>query len=79
MISQYEMLSYLNLYVFVLSYSSFLLEIEKCLEEPKRLGTLFKLYERRLNMYIVYCQNKPKSEFIVSEHVDTYFEVCDKK
>lgn len=56
-------------------HSSFLLELEKCLEEPERLGILFKRYERRLNMYIVYCQNKPKSEFIVSEHVDGYFEV----
>ncbi|KAI1278144.1 Kalirin [Halotydeus destructor] len=53
---------------------SFLAEIEKCLEEPERLGILFKRYERRLNMYIVYCQNKPKSEFIVSEYIDTYFE-----
>ena len=26
-------------------------------------------------MYVVYCQNKPKSEFIVSAHIDTYFEV----
>ena len=25
-------------------------------------------------MYVVYCQNKPKSEFIVSEYVDSYFE-----
>jgi len=27
-------------------------------------------------MYVVYCQNKPKSEFIVAEY-DTYFEVSD--
>lgn len=26
-------------------------------------------------MYVVYCQNKPVSEYIVSEHIDTYFEV----
>lgn len=26
-------------------------------------------------MYVVYCQNKPKSEHIVSEFIDTYFEV----
>ena len=26
-------------------------------------------------MYIVYCQNKPKSEHIVSEYIDTFFEV----
>lgn len=31
--------------------------------------------ERRLHMYIVYCQNKPKSEHIVSEYIDTFFEV----
>uniref|UniRef100_A0A803V2Z6 non-specific serine/threonine protein kinase n=1 Tax=Ficedula albicollis TaxID=59894 RepID=A0A803V2Z6_FICAL len=28
----------------------------------------------RLHMYIVYCQNKPKSEHIVSEYIDTFFE-----
>lgn len=27
-------------------------------------------------MYVVYCQNKPKSEFIVAEY-DTYFDVSD--
>lgn len=26
-------------------------------------------------MYVVYCQNKPKSELIVSEYIETYFEV----
>lgn len=30
--------------------------------------------ERRLHMYVIYCQNKPKSEFIVAEY-DTYFDV----
>ncbi|TWW62186.1 Rho guanine nucleotide exchange factor 25 [Takifugu flavidus] len=30
--------------------------------------------ERRLHMYVVYCQNKPKSEHIVSEFIETYFE-----
>lgn len=25
-------------------------------------------------MYVVYCQNKPKSEFIVSEYIDNFFE-----
>lgn len=53
----------------------FLLELERCLEEPQRLGPLFKRYERRLNMYVVYCQNKPRSEVIVSEYLDSYFEV----
>ncbi|XP_069371895.1 triple functional domain protein isoform X5 [Paralichthys olivaceus] len=52
----------------------FLGELEKCLEDPDRLGPLFLKQERRLNMYVVYCQNKPKSEHIVSEYIDTYFE-----
>uniref|UniRef100_A0A3Q1CIU6 non-specific serine/threonine protein kinase n=1 Tax=Amphiprion ocellaris TaxID=80972 RepID=A0A3Q1CIU6_AMPOC len=53
----------------------FLGELEKCLEDPDRLAPLFVKQERRLHMYIVYCQNKPKSEHIVSEYIDTYFEV----
>ncbi|XP_064409238.1 triple functional domain protein isoform X3 [Latimeria chalumnae] len=52
----------------------FLGELEKCLDDPEKLGSLFVKHERRLHMYIVYCQNKPKSEHIVSEYIDTYFE-----
>nr|XP_057939142.1 rho guanine nucleotide exchange factor 25-like isoform X1 [Doryrhamphus excisus] len=52
----------------------FLGELEKCLAEPERLSQLFIKHERRLNMYVVYCQNKPKSEHIVSEYIETYFE-----
>ncbi|XP_043968375.1 rho guanine nucleotide exchange factor 25 isoform X2 [Gambusia affinis] len=52
----------------------FLEELEKCLEEPESLALLFSKHERRLHMYVVYCQNKPKSEHIVSEYIDTYFE-----
>jgi hypothetical protein len=35
---------------------------------------LFKKSERKFQMYVVYCQNKPKSEHIVSEYIHTYFE-----
>ena len=55
----------------------FIKNLEKCIENPVELGNLFKKYDRKFQMYVVYCQNKPKSEFIVSEHVDTYFEVCE--
>lgn len=37
------------------------------------------MQERRLHMYVVYCQNKPKSEHIVSEYIETYFEVSTTK
>ncbi|XP_040048843.1 rho guanine nucleotide exchange factor 25 isoform X2 [Gasterosteus aculeatus] len=49
-------------------------EVEKCIAEPERLAQLFIKHERRLHMYVVYCQNKPKSEHIVSEYIETYFE-----
>uniref|UniRef100_A0A6Q2XBX9 Rho guanine nucleotide exchange factor 25 n=1 Tax=Esox lucius TaxID=8010 RepID=A0A6Q2XBX9_ESOLU len=49
-------------------------ELEKCVAEPDRLAQLFIKHERRLHMYVVYCQNKPKSEHIVSEYIETYFE-----
>ncbi|KAJ8358713.1 hypothetical protein SKAU_G00152380 [Synaphobranchus kaupii] len=52
----------------------FLAELEKCVAEPERLAQLFIKHERRLHMYVVYCQNKPKSEHIVSEYIETYFE-----
>ncbi|XP_078545090.1 rho guanine nucleotide exchange factor 25 isoform X1 [Lissotriton helveticus] len=52
----------------------FLGELEKCLKDPDLLAQLFIKHERRLHMYVVYCQNKPKSEHIVSEYIDTYFE-----
>lgn len=58
-------------------FSFFLKALEKCTEHPEELGPLFKRYERKLHMYVVYCQNKPVSEYIVSEYIDTYFEVCN--
>ena len=45
-----------------------------CLNNPADLGAVFKKSERKFQMYVVYCQNKPKSEHIVSEYIDTYFE-----
>ncbi|KAM4741336.1 rho guanine nucleotide exchange factor 25 isoform 2-T2 [Anableps anableps] len=52
----------------------FLGELEKCVNDPDSLAQLFIKHERRLHMYVVYCQNKPKSEHIVSEYIETYFE-----
>uniref|UniRef100_A0A8C5F5Y0 Rho guanine nucleotide exchange factor 25 n=1 Tax=Gadus morhua TaxID=8049 RepID=A0A8C5F5Y0_GADMO len=49
-------------------------ELEKCFDDPERLANLFIKHERRLHMYVVYCQNKPKSEHIVSEYIETFFE-----
>ncbi|KAK6629329.1 hypothetical protein RUM43_003146 [Polyplax serrata] len=57
----------------------FLVSLEECIEHPEKLGPLFKKYERKLHMYVVYCQNKPVSEYIVSEYIDTYFEELRQK
>lgn len=52
----------------------FLGELEKCVSDPDSLAQLFIKHERRLHMYVVYCQNKPKSEYVVSEFIETFFE-----
>ncbi|KAJ8392674.1 hypothetical protein AAFF_G00073480 [Aldrovandia affinis] len=51
----------------------FLGELEKCLQDQELLAQLFIKHERRLHMYVIYCQNKPRSEFVVAEY-DSYFE-----
>ncbi|KAM4026047.1 kalirin isoform 9-T9 [Anomaloglossus baeobatrachus] len=51
----------------------FLGELQKCLPEPERLAQLFIKHERKLHMYVVYCQNKPRSEYVVAEY-DAFFE-----
>jgi len=38
------------------------------------------LQERRLHMYVVYCQNKPKSEYLMQqENMDAFFAEIRKK
>ena len=56
-------------------FSHFVKNLEKCIENPVELANLFKKYDRKFQMYTRYCQNKPKSEYIVSEYVETYIEV----
>ncbi|XP_055630894.1 triple functional domain protein [Toxorhynchites rutilus septentrionalis] len=51
----------------------FLKSLQKCLLSPHELGPLIKRSERKLHMYVVYCQNKPVSEHIVQEHL-AYFD-----
>uniref|UniRef100_A0A182WHU9 DH domain-containing protein n=1 Tax=Anopheles minimus TaxID=112268 RepID=A0A182WHU9_9DIPT len=51
----------------------FLKSLQKCLQNPYELGPLIKRSERKLHMYVVYCQNKPVSEHIVQEHM-SYFD-----
>ncbi|XP_018325506.1 triple functional domain protein isoform X1 [Agrilus planipennis] len=52
----------------------FLKELKLRINNITELGNLFRRHERNLRMYVVYCKNKPVSEYIVSEYLDTYFE-----
>lgn len=60
------------------SCSSFLTALRRCVDHPTELAPLFKRYERKLHMYVVYCKNKPVSEYIVSEH-ESYFDELRSK
>ncbi|XP_069191995.1 triple functional domain protein isoform X3 [Procambarus clarkii] len=56
----------------------FMKNIERCLEHPEEIGGVFQRSEKRLQIYIKYCQNKPTSEYIVSEY-SNYFEELRQK
>ncbi|XP_053211537.1 rho guanine nucleotide exchange factor 25-like isoform X2 [Panonychus citri] len=49
-------------------------EINKCVCKQGQLGPVFKRWLKKLNIYVVYCQNKNKSEFIVQQYLNNYFE-----
>lgn len=53
----------------------FLKSLQKCLLTPAELGPLIKRSERKLHMYVVYCQNKPVSEHIAQEHMNYFDEL----
>lgn len=48
------------------------------MQNPAELGVIIKRSERKLHMYVVYCQNKPVSEHIVSEHLAYFDEIRQK-
>ncbi|KAK5874754.1 hypothetical protein CesoFtcFv8_027314 [Champsocephalus esox] len=56
----------------------FLVELERCVQNHELLADLFIRHERRLHMYVVYCQNKPRSEFVVLEY-ETFFEEIQRE
>ncbi|KAJ8950119.1 hypothetical protein NQ314_007971 [Rhamnusium bicolor] len=44
----------------------FLKSLKQAVENPIELASLFKRYERKLQMYVIYCKNKHVSEYVVS-------------
>uniref|UniRef100_A0A1B0B9B4 Uncharacterized protein n=1 Tax=Glossina palpalis gambiensis TaxID=67801 RepID=A0A1B0B9B4_9MUSC len=57
---------------------SFLKLLLQCQKSPGDLGSMIKHYEHKFQMYITYCNNKPKSEHIVTEHVQYFDQVRQK-
>lgn len=58
--------------------SFFLKSLRHCLTDTYELGPLIKRSERKLHMYVIYCQNKPVSEHIVAEHLGYFDEIRQK-
>lgn len=58
--------------------SIFLKTLQNCIHNPSELSSIIKRSERKLHMYVVYCQNKPVSEHIVSEHLSYFDEIRQK-
>lgn len=52
--------------------------LQKCILNSVELGPLIKRCERKLHMYVIYCQNKPVSEHIVAEHLGYFEEIRTK-
>ena len=64
--------------IFCLIFSIFLNHLHKCINNPSELGAIIKRSDRKLHMYVVYCQNKPVSEHIVAEHLSYFDEIRQK-
>lgn len=58
--------------------SIFLKTLQNCIQSPSDLSAIIKRSERKLHMYVVYCQNKPVSEHIVAEHLSYFDEIRQK-
>ena len=58
--------------------SHFLKSLQNCIAHPCELSAIISRSERKLHMYVVYCQNKPVSEHIVSEHLPYFDEIRQK-
>lgn len=59
-------------------FSYFLKSLQPCIVNSMELGPMIKRSERKLHMYVIYCQNKPVSEHIVAEHLGYFEEIRQK-
>ncbi|XP_051887523.1 uncharacterized protein KIAA1755-like isoform X2 [Pristis pectinata] len=51
----------------------FLMELESCARDPIRVGRCFLRHEKQFGLYALYSKNKPRSDFLLSSHGNTFF------
>lgn len=49
--------------------------LKRCKVHTEELGPLIQRSDKKLHMYVVYCQNKPVSEHIVAENLAYFDEI----
>lgn len=53
----------------------FLNELERCENNPLKVGAVFLEHESKFYLYALYNKNKPKSEALMSEYGSRFFKV----
>ncbi|XP_067856732.1 pleckstrin homology domain-containing family G member 4B-like [Heptranchias perlo] len=51
----------------------FLKGLESCARDPIRVGHCFLRHEEQFGLYALYSKNKPRSDFLLSSHGNTFF------
>lgn len=54
----------------------FLHELERCENNPLKVGAAFLEHESKFYLYALYNKNKPKSDSLMSEYGTNFFKVC---
>ncbi|XP_078067878.1 proto-oncogene DBL [Mustelus asterias] len=58
----------------------FLNDLQNCIEMPEKVGLCFLERRENFQMYVKYCQNKPRSEYLWRQCSDCpFFQECQRK
>ncbi|XP_041052390.1 guanine nucleotide exchange factor DBS isoform X1 [Carcharodon carcharias] len=58
----------------------FLNDLQNCIEMPEKVGLYFLERRENFQMYVKYCQNKPRSEYLWRQCSDCpFFQECQRK
>uniref|UniRef100_A0A4W3IIM5 MCF.2 cell line derived transforming sequence n=1 Tax=Callorhinchus milii TaxID=7868 RepID=A0A4W3IIM5_CALMI len=58
----------------------FLHDLQNCIETPEKVGLCFLARKANFQMYVKYCQNKPRSETLWRQCSDSvFFQECQRK